>query len=63
MADSASGVANQGGAMATDVMATMCEINASLRIVSEIIGVTDGAAFQANILAPDATVKIAHTDE
>ena len=49
--------------MVTDVVATMREINASSRTVSEIIGVIDGIAFQTNILALNAAVEAARAGE
>ncbi|WP_438502971.1 methyl-accepting chemotaxis protein, partial [Acinetobacter baumannii] len=49
--------------MVTDVVATMREISASSRTVSEIIGVIDGIAFQTNILALNAAVEAARAGE
>jgi methyl-accepting chemotaxis protein len=63
LAQSASGVAEQGGRMVADMVSTMNAINAfSVRIV-DIIGVIDGIAFQTNILALNAAVEAARAGE
>ena len=47
----------------SEVVATMDEINASARKISDIIGVIDGIAFQTNILALNAAVEAARAGE
>ena len=59
LAVTASEIAAQGGQVVGDVVATMKEINDSSRLISEIIGVIDGIAFQTNILALNAAVEAA----
>ncbi len=59
----ASGVAQKGGQMMTQVINTMQRINDSSRKMSDIISVIDGIAFQTNILALNAAVEAARAGE
>ncbi|KAB2900601.1 MAG: HAMP domain-containing protein [Burkholderiaceae bacterium] len=63
LASSAVEVAARGGAVVTQVVSTMDEINDSSRKISDIIGVIDGIAFQTNILALNAAVEAARAGE
>jgi methyl-accepting chemotaxis protein len=63
LASSASGVAQRGGAVVSQVVSTMEDINTSSRKIGEIIGVIDGIAFQTNILALNAAVEAARAGE
>ncbi len=63
LAASASEVARRGGAVVSQVVATMDDINASSRKIADIIGVIDGIAFQTNILALNAAVEAARAGE
>jgi methyl-accepting chemotaxis protein len=63
LAASASAVAQRGGEVVAQVVATMDEINASSRKIAEIIGTIDGIAFQTNILALNAAVEAARAGE
>ncbi len=63
LAQAASGVAEQGGAIVGQVVETMGAIDASARKIVDIIGVIDGIAFQTNILALNAAVEAAHAGE
>lgn len=63
LASSASVVAQRGGKVVTQVVATMDEINASSKRIADIIGVIDGIAFQTNILALNAAVEAARAGE
>jgi methyl-accepting chemotaxis protein len=56
-------VASKGGAVVSDVVNTMSEINDSARKIADIIGVIDGIAFQTNILALNAAVEAARAGE
>jgi len=59
----ASQVAGKGGAVVTEVVATMETLTASSRKIVDIIGVIDGIAFQTNILALNAAVEAARAGE
>ena len=63
LAESASTVAVQGGAVVSEVVATMQGINESSRKIADIIGVIDSIAFQTNILALNAAVEAARAGE
>ncbi len=63
LALSASGVAQQGGAVVAQVVDTMGAINTSSKQIVDIIGVIDGIAFQTNILALNAAVEAARAGE
>lgn len=63
LAQRASTVASQGGEAVGKVVATMQEISASSRQISDIISVIDGIAFQTNILALNASVEAARAGE
>jgi methyl-accepting chemotaxis protein len=56
-------VAQRGGAVVSQVVQTMQEINASSKRIADIIGVIDGIAFQTNILALNAAVEAARAGE
>ena len=59
----ASSVAQRGGEVVGEVVATMRGINESSRRIVDIIGVIDGIAFQTNILALNAAVEAARAGE
>ncbi|HEX8612128.1 MAG TPA: methyl-accepting chemotaxis protein [Telluria sp.] len=63
LAISAAEVATRGGAVVSEVVATMSSINASSTRIVDIIGVIDGIAFQTNILALNAAVEAARAGE
>ncbi|MBC7917683.1 MAG: MCP four helix bundle domain-containing protein [Rhodoferax sp.] len=63
LAGSASTVAQRGGAVVTEVVSTMQEIDASSKKIADIISVIDGIAFQTNILALNAAVEAARAGE
>ena len=63
LATSATDVARRGAQAVSTVVATMDEINASSKKISDIIGVIDGIAFQTNILALNAAVEAARAGE
>jgi methyl-accepting chemotaxis protein len=63
LAQSASAVAEQGGAVVSQVVSTMQGINDSSRKIGDIISVIDGIAFQTNILALNAAVEAARAGE
>ena len=63
LAGGARDVAQRGGAVVTDVVATMQDIQASSRKIADIIGVIDSIAFQTNILALNAAVEAARAGE
>ena len=63
LAAAASEVALKGGAVVSEMVGIMGEINESARKVVDIIGVIDGIAFQTNILALNAAVEAARAGE
>ncbi|WP_144424039.1 methyl-accepting chemotaxis protein [Herbaspirillum hiltneri] len=63
LARSASAVAVDGGAVVSQVVATMGSINESSKKIVDIISVIDGIAFQTNILALNAAVEAARAGE
>jgi methyl-accepting chemotaxis protein len=63
LAGSAAQVAERGGTVVGQVVATMEEIQQSSRKINDIIGVIDGIAFQTNILALNAAVEAARAGE
>ncbi|EGI77759.1 methyl-accepting chemotaxis sensory transducer [Hylemonella gracilis ATCC 19624] len=63
LAQSASGVATQGGEMVGKVVETMKDIHQSSQRIADIIGVIDAIAFQTNILALNAAVEAARAGE
>ena len=63
LAEQASTVAVDGGALIQQVVSTMNAINESARKISDIIGVIDGIAFQTNILALNAAVEAARAGD
>ena len=56
-------VAQRGGEVVGQVVATMDAINQSSQKIHDIIGVIDGIAFQTNILALNAAVEAARAGE
>ncbi|MFG6433418.1 methyl-accepting chemotaxis protein [Roseateles sp. LYH14W] len=56
-------VAGRGGEVIQSMVATMEDIQASSRKISDIIGVIDSIAFQTNILALNAAVEAARAGE
>ena len=63
LANAASEVAVEGGAVVSKVVDTMAAINDSSRKIVDIISVIDGIAFQTNILALNAAVEAARAGE
>ena len=63
LASSATEVAQRGGAVVSQVVATMEDISTSSRKSGDIIGTIDGIAFQTNILALNAAVEAARAGE
>ena len=63
LATLASGVAVKGGAVVSQVVATMGSINTSAKKIEDIISAIDGIAFQTNILALNAAVEAARAGE
>ena len=63
LAHEAAEAARSGGGIVSQVVASMDEINAASRRMSDIIGVIDGIAFQTNILALNAAVEAARAGE
>ena len=63
LAASASTVAQRGGAVVSQVVSTMHEINISSHRIADIVGTIDGIAFQTNILALNAAVEAARAGE
>jgi len=63
LAQSASAVAGKGGAVVSQVVDTMENINAFAHKITDITSVIDGIAFQTNILALNASVEAARAGE
>ena len=63
LAQSASAISQQGGAVVDRVVDTMGLIDASSKKIVDIIGVIDAIAFQTNILALNAAVEAARAGE
>jgi methyl-accepting chemotaxis protein len=63
LAASAAEVAARGGAVVSQVVSTMDDINQSSKKIADIISVIDGIAFQTNILALNAAVEAARAGE
>ncbi len=63
LAGAAAQTAQRGGAVVSQVVATMEQINGSSRKIADIIGTIDGIAFQTNILALNAAVEAARAGE
>ncbi len=63
LAERASTVASDGGALIQEVVVTMGSINESSQKIADIIGVIDGIAFQTNILALNAAVEAARAGD
>ncbi|MBK4736996.1 methyl-accepting chemotaxis protein [Noviherbaspirillum pedocola] len=63
LAVAASEVAERGGAVVSQVVATMNDIDTASRRIADIIGTIDGIAFQTNILALNAAVEAARAGE
>ena len=63
LAASAAQVAQRGGAVVSQVVTTMNDINGSSKKIADIIGTIDGIAFQTNILALNAAVEAARAGE
>jgi len=63
LAMDASSVAVKGGQLVHQVVETMKGINHSSKLISDIISVIDGIAFQTNILALNAAVEAARAGE
>ncbi len=55
--------AEKGGAVVTDAIAAMSEINQASKKIADIIGVIDEIAFQTNLLALNAAVEAARAGE
>ncbi|PZO16829.1 MAG: chemotaxis protein [Burkholderiales bacterium] len=63
LAVSASGVAQRGASVVSNVVSTMEDISISSRRIGEITSVIDSIAFQTNILALNAAVEAARAGE
>jgi methyl-accepting chemotaxis protein len=63
LAQSATGIARDGGQVVAAVISTMHDINGYGREIADITGVIDGIAFQTNILALNAAVEAARAGE
>jgi methyl-accepting chemotaxis protein len=63
LARAARDVATRGGAVVSEAVATMDEIDQASRKIADIIAIIDGIAFQTNILALNAAVEAARAGE
>jgi methyl-accepting chemotaxis protein len=63
LAQGASDVAGQGGAVVSQLVQTMQDIHKASQRIADIIGVIDGIAFQTNILALNAAVEAARAGD
>jgi methyl-accepting chemotaxis protein len=63
LAQGASDVAGQGGAVVAQLVHTMQDIHKASQRIADIIGVIDGIAFQTNILALNAAVEAARAGD
>ncbi len=63
LSQNATTIAEKGGQVVSEVVATMSSINESSRKIVDIISVIDGIAFQTNILALNAAVEAARAGE
>ena len=63
LAGTASAAAVKGGEVVGQVVATMQDIAAASKKITDIIAVIDGIAFQTNILALNGAVEAAHAGE
>jgi methyl-accepting chemotaxis protein len=63
LAATARGQAEKGGAVVSQAVSAMNEINSSSKKIADIIGVIDEIAFQTNLLALNAAVEAARAGE
>jgi methyl-accepting chemotaxis protein len=63
LSSGAADIAQRGGAVVAEVVATMDAITGSSRKIGDILGVIDGIAAQTNILALNAAVEAARAGE
>ncbi len=63
LSKTATSIAEKGGSVVSEVVATMTSINESSKKIVDIISVIDGIAFQTNILALNAAVEAARAGE
>jgi methyl-accepting chemotaxis protein len=63
LSQTATSIAEKGGSVVSEVVATMTSINESSKKIVDIISVIDGIAFQTNILALNAAVEAARAGE
>jgi methyl-accepting chemotaxis protein len=63
LAEGASAVAVESGAVVSRFVGTMSDITTSSKRIADIIGVIDGIAFQTNILALNAAVEAARAGD
>ncbi len=63
LAREATTVADEGGKVVLETISVMEQINLQAKMISEIIAVIDGIAFQTNILALNAAVEAARAGE